>query len=92
MLLVSFIYVFSILMEDTSFYEYAKFEPTSRHQEGEIGEEEEEEEEKEDMAEMSMKTKAASQEVVVASRREAMGRRGEVEADARGTRSTWKYL
>ena len=77
-------------MEDTSFYEYAKFEPTSRHQEGEIGEEEEEM--AEDIAEMSMKTKAASQEVVVASRRDAMGRRGEVEADARGTRRTWKYL
>ena len=41
------------------------------------------------MAEMSMKTKAASQEVVVASRREAIGRRGEVEADARGTSRTW---
>ena len=41
------------------------------------------------MAEMSMKTKAASQDVVVASRREAIGRRGEVEADARGTRRTW---
>ena len=40
------------------------------------------------MMEMSMKTQAANQEVMVASRREAMGRRGEEEADARGTRST----
>ena len=39
---------------------------------------------------MSMKTKAASQEVMAASRREEMGRRGEEEADARGTRSTWR--
>ena len=41
------------------------------------------------MMEMSMKTQAASQEVMVARRREAIGRRGEEEAEARGTRSTW---
>ena len=40
------------------------------------------------MMEMSMKTQAANQEAMVASRREAMGRSGEEEADARGTRST----
>ena len=56
------------------------------HHVGERGEEVEEKEEV--MAEMSMKTKAASQEVVVASRREPMGRRREVEADDRGTSRT----
>ena len=48
-----------------------------------------EEEEGEVMMLMSMKTKAASQEVMVASRREEIGSRGEEEAEARGTSNTW---
>ena len=46
-------------------------------------------EEKEVIKEMSMKTQALSQEVVVAKRREAIGKRGEEEAEAKGTSSTW---
>ena len=37
---------------------------------------------------MSMKTQALSQEVVVAKRREAIGKKGEEEAEAKGTSST----
>ena len=39
---------------------------------------------------MSMKTQALSQEVVVAKRREAIGKKGEEEAEANGTSSTWE--
>ena len=66
-------------------YCYCFSKPTSRQDEGGRGEEEEV---GGNMMEMSMKTQAANQEVMVASRREAMGRSGEEEADARGTRST----
>ena len=45
--------------------------------------------EEEVIKEMSMKTQALSQEVVVAKRREAIGRKGEEEAEANGTSSTW---
>ena len=46
-------------------------------------------EEEEVIKEMSMKTQALSQEVVVAKRREAIGKKGEEEAEANGTSSTW---
>ena len=42
----------------------------------------------EEIQEMSMKTQALSQEVVVAKRREAIGKKGEEEAEAKGTSST----
>ena len=45
--------------------------------------------EEEVIKEMSMKTQALSQEVVVAKRREAIGKKGEEEAEANGTSSTW---
>ena len=45
-------------------------------------------EEEEVIKEMSMKTQALSQEVVVAKRREAIGKKGEEEAEAKGTSST----
>ena len=44
--------------------------------------------EEEVIKEMSMKTQALSQEVVVAKRREAIGKKGEEEAEAKGTSST----
>ena len=45
-------------------------------------------EEEEVIKEMSMKTQALSQEVVVAKRREAIGKKGEEEAEANGTSRT----
>ena len=44
--------------------------------------------EEEVIKETSMKTQALSQEVVVAKRREAIGKKGEEEAEAKGTSST----
>ena len=45
--------------------------------------------EEEVIKEMSMKTQALSQEVVVAKRREAIGKKEEEEAEAKGTSRTW---